>query len=95
MATIQTNPHIPTFILLPVDNNRTAWRGFNLPMILMETDRRDLSGAPLNNSGVIVQNCDCGGGVECDCMGIKTTTCNEFCNGAAIESLSRMYLIKR
>ena len=84
MATIQTNPHIPTFILLPVDNNRTAWRGFNLPMILMETDRRDLSGAPLNNSGVIVQNCDCGGGVECDCMGIKTTTCNEFCNGAAI-----------
>jgi hypothetical protein len=53
-------------------------------MVLMETDRRDLSGASIPNSGIIVQNCDCGNGVECDCMGVKTTTCNEFCNGAAV-----------
>ena len=63
---MQTNPHIPTFILLPVDNNRTAYRPFGLPMILMETDRRDISGASIANSGVIVQNCDCG---SCNCMG--------------------------
>jgi hypothetical protein len=81
---MQTNPHIPVFLLLPVNNNRTAYRPFNLPMVLMETDRRDLSGASIPNSGVIVQNCDCGGDVECECMGVKTTTCNEYCNGAAI-----------
>ena len=78
---IQTNPHIPTWILLPTNNNRTAYRPFGLPMILMETDRRDLSGNPIANSGVIVQNCDCSNG--CDCMGVITPTCNEFCNGAA------------
>jgi len=53
-------------------------------MILMETDRRDIAGLPIDNSSIIVQNCDCGGGVECDCMGVKTTTCNEFCSGAAV-----------
>jgi hypothetical protein len=53
-------------------------------MILMETDRRDLSGNQIANSDVIVQNCDCGGNTECDCMGVLTTTCNEYCSGAAI-----------
>jgi hypothetical protein len=81
---MQTNPHIPSFVLLPVNNNRTAWRNFGLPMILMETDRRDLSGASIANSEVIVQNCDCGSCTEYDCMGVKTTTCNEYCSGAAI-----------
>ena len=37
-------------------------------MILMETDRRDLSGADIPNSGVIIQNCDCGA-ATCTCMG--------------------------
>jgi hypothetical protein len=50
----------------------------------METDRRDLSGAMIANSEVIVQNCDCGSSIECDCMGVKTTTCNEYCSGAAV-----------
>jgi hypothetical protein len=80
---MKTNPHIPTFVLLPVNNNRTAYRPYNLPMILMETDRRDLSGESIANSGIIVQNCDCNGS-EYDCMGAKTPECNEFCNGAAI-----------
>jgi hypothetical protein len=81
---IQTNPHIPTWILLPVNNNRSAYRPFGLPMILMETDRRDLSGAPIDNSGVIVQNCTCGTDGEYKCMGVETPVCNEYCAGAAI-----------
>ena len=64
MAT-QTNPHIPSFVLLPANNNRTAYRPFGLPMVLMETDRRDAAGNPINNSGVIVQNCDCDGNNTC------------------------------
>lgn len=81
--TIKTNPHIPTWICLPVNNNRTCFRPFGLPMILMETDRRDLAGNSIENSGPIVQNCDCGFD-KCDCMGVHTTECNEYCNGAAV-----------
>ncbi|MCK9557050.1 MAG: H-type lectin domain-containing protein [Candidatus Cloacimonetes bacterium] len=81
---IQTNPHIPTFVLLPVNNNRTAYRSFGLPIILMETDRRDLSGAAIDNSGIIVQGCTCDSSGEYECMGEKTSTCNDDCAGAAV-----------
>lgn len=44
--------HNPSFVLYPVNNNRTAWRPFGLPMILVVPHKRDPGGAALANSQV-------------------------------------------
>jgi hypothetical protein len=51
MATIKDR-HNPSFSLFPVNNNRTAWRKFGLPAILVVPHVRDVSGTPLPNSRV-------------------------------------------
>lgn len=47
-----TEQHRPSFVLFPVNNNRTAWRPFGLPIILIEPHRRQINGSPLANSDV-------------------------------------------
>ena len=42
----------PKFYLFPVNNNRTAWRPFGLPMIMIVPKKRDSVGFPLENSMV-------------------------------------------
>ncbi len=44
--------HNPGFVLFPVNNDRTGWRPYGLPVILVVPHRRDLSGAGVENSGV-------------------------------------------
>lgn len=44
--------HNPHFLLLPVNNNRTAWRPFGLPVILVVPHSRDTGGRPIKGSGV-------------------------------------------
>jgi len=51
MATV-TELHNPSFALFPVNNDRTAWRPIGLPMILVEPDRRDGLGNPIEASNV-------------------------------------------
>lgn len=51
MATL-ADRHNPNFLLLPVNNNRTAWRPFGLPVVLVVPHRRTNSGEPLANSGI-------------------------------------------
>ena len=48
-----TIPHIPYWIPFPVNNNRTAWRPISIPIIFVETDRRDPSGIPYANSAAL------------------------------------------
>jgi hypothetical protein len=52
MATV-TEFHNVSWAQFPHSNDRTAWREFGLPMILVEPDRRDGNGNPINNSNVI------------------------------------------
>lgn len=42
----------PSFILLPVNNNRTAWRPFGLPVVMVVPHKRDASGLALPNSSI-------------------------------------------
>lgn len=44
--------HNPSFVLFPVNNNRTAWRPFGLPMILVVPHKRDAAGATIPNSQI-------------------------------------------
>lgn len=51
MANI-TSIHNPSFVLFPVNNNRTGWRPFGAPVLLVVPHRRTISGIPLGNSQV-------------------------------------------
>lgn len=51
MATLN-NRHEPNFLLLPINNNRTAWRPFGLPVVLVIPHRRAAGGEAIANSGV-------------------------------------------
>lgn len=51
MATL-TDRNNPNFVLFPINNNRTAWRPFGLPVIMVVPHRTDPGGTPLANSGV-------------------------------------------
>lgn len=51
MANI-TSTHNPSFSLFPINNNRTGWRPFGAPVILVVPHRRTISGIPLGNSQV-------------------------------------------
>lgn len=51
MANISSK-HNPSFCLYPVNNNRTGWRPFGAPVILVVPHRRTISGIPLGNSQV-------------------------------------------
>jgi hypothetical protein len=42
----------PSFVLFPVNNNRTAWRPYGLPAILVVPHKRTPSGAGIENSQV-------------------------------------------
>lgn len=42
----------PSFELFPINNNRTAWRPFGLPVILVVPNRRDGVGGPIANSQI-------------------------------------------
>lgn len=52
MTTQVTDFHNPTFALFPINNDRTAWRPVNKPVILVEPDRRDPLGNPIELSQV-------------------------------------------
>jgi hypothetical protein len=47
-----TDIHNPSFTLLPVNNNRTAWRPFGLPVVMVVPHKRDAAGNTFANSGV-------------------------------------------
>ncbi len=47
-----TDQHQPGFYLFPVNNNRTAWRPFGIPVILAVPHKRDAAGNTFPNSGV-------------------------------------------
>lgn len=47
-----TDFHSPTFVLFPANNNRTAWKPFGLPAILVVPHRRDPLGMPIQNSQI-------------------------------------------
>lgn len=51
MASLKDN-HNPQFVLFPVNNNRTGWKAFGLPVILVVPHRLDRAGIPIANSGV-------------------------------------------
>jgi len=51
MATLTDNDN-PSFVLFPVNNNRTAWRPFGLPIIMVVPHRHESNGTPLSNSSV-------------------------------------------
>lgn len=51
MATVTDNNN-PSFVLFPVNNDRTGWRPFGLPVILVVPARKDLLGRPIANSQV-------------------------------------------
>ncbi len=51
MATL-TDFTNPSFVLYPVNNNRTAWRPVSFPVILVVPHRRDPAGITLNNSEI-------------------------------------------
>lgn len=51
MATV-SSIHDPSFALFPVNNDRTGWRPFGLPVIMVVPHRRDLVGQPASNSQV-------------------------------------------
>lgn len=47
-----TERHNVSWAMMPHNNDRTAWRPFGLPMVLVEPDRRDAAGNPLEHSNV-------------------------------------------
>lgn len=51
MATLKDR-HNPSFLLYPVNDNRTAWRPFGLPAILVVPHRRFTNGDSIANSNV-------------------------------------------
>ena len=51
MATIK-DIHNPSYVLFPVNNNRTAWRPFGLPTILVVPHKETSTGLGLANSSV-------------------------------------------
>jgi len=51
MATLKNN-NTPQFVLFPINNDRTAWKKFGLPVVLVVPHRKDLSGHQLANSKV-------------------------------------------
>jgi hypothetical protein len=51
MATIQ-DTNTPQFVLFPVNNDRTAWKDFGLPAILVVPHRRDNLGLTIPNSNI-------------------------------------------
>ncbi len=44
--------NLPTFSIFPVNNNRTAWRPFGLPVILVVPNRKDPAGTSIENSEI-------------------------------------------
>ncbi len=44
--------HNPSFVLFPINNNRTAWKPFGLPVIVVVPHRRDMNGITINNSDI-------------------------------------------
>ncbi len=51
MATL-IERHAPSWVLWPINNDRTAWRPFGLPVILVVPHIRDASGLSIANSAV-------------------------------------------
>ena len=51
MATISSINN-PSFCLMPINNDRTGWASFGLPVIMVVPNRRDMSGSQLTNSQV-------------------------------------------
>lgn len=51
MSIIQ-NTNVPQFVLFPINNNRTAWKNFGLPTILVVPHRRDGLGLTIPNSNI-------------------------------------------
>lgn len=47
-----SNIHNPSFSLFPINNNRTGWRPFGAPAILVVPHRRTVTGSPIANSQV-------------------------------------------
>jgi len=47
-----TNKYNPQFLCLPVNNNRTAWRPYSLPILLVVPCRRNAAGQPIENSDI-------------------------------------------
>lgn len=47
-----TDTHSPSFVTWPVNNDRTAWRPFGLPMVLVVPHMRDASGAQISSAAV-------------------------------------------
>jgi hypothetical protein len=45
--------HQPSWLLMPANNDRTAWRDFGLPILLCVPHSRDAEGIPLKNSTVL------------------------------------------
>lgn len=50
--TVLNDNHNPSFWLMPVNNNRTAWKPISLPIILIVPHKRDAGGTALPNSSV-------------------------------------------
>jgi hypothetical protein len=51
MVTISSKNN-PSFALFPINNDRTGWRPFGLPVIMVVPNRRDLGNNPTQNSQV-------------------------------------------
>lgn len=47
-----TDTNNPSFLLFPVNGNRTAWRPVSLPVVLIVPHRRDRTGFPIDDSQV-------------------------------------------
>lgn len=52
MPVINVDPNRPSFYLFPVNNNRTAWRPFGLPIILYVPHKRDSLGGVIPYSEI-------------------------------------------
>jgi len=52
MPILEIDIHRPNFYLFPTNNNRTAWRPFGLPVIMVVPHRRDPLGGVIQNSSV-------------------------------------------
>lgn len=51
MATLNSMSN-PSFALFPINNDRTGWRPFGLPVIMVVPNRRDINDNPIPNSQV-------------------------------------------
>lgn len=50
--TIINDINNPSLSLFPINNNRTGYKAFGLPVIMVVPNRRDLGGSPISNSQV-------------------------------------------